>query len=205
VSVSTPAPLFSAIGGDASSLVSSNTAVEAFPTIPIEDDPTPADTAGFALTSDIADFNRPLPGMQGATQDPSAIAQQYGYDLSFDFGTGEPMGIQFGQYNYVSDQPQVFQWIEKALETPQGLYVIYDPSYGSILKQLIGEGGPDATMFSEVSRTSQECMAAHPRVQSVSIDAVFRNPLVKQNAIFTSARLTFDTTPDPVAITVVSS
>jgi phage baseplate assembly protein W len=175
---------------------------EAWATIPIEDDPTPADVSGFQLVSDIADFARPLPGIEPASADPEAVVQGYGQDLNFDFDTGEPTGMEYGNLTYVDDEQQVEQWIAKALATPSARYQIYPVDYGSALDSLVGAAGPDATIFSEVARTVQDCLTAHPRVVQASVDAVFREPLAAVDGLFVSTRIWLDSSDDPLELTL---
>lgn len=202
----TSAPFLTSLNaGLAGSIVSSNTATQAFPTIPIEDDPTPPDTNGYALVDDIADFARPIPGIQPVTADPAGAAQQYGKDMAFDFGTGEPFGLATGNLLYVEDDIQVLTWIQKCLMTPQGQYLIYPDTYGSILRQITGEGGPEQTVQSEVSRSATSCMLAHPRVRAASVNAILRQPLLSPNALFIQASVTLDSDDDPVSVTLLGS
>ncbi len=177
---------------------------QAWATIPLEDDPTPPDIAGFSLIADIADFARPLPGVEPNTDDPAAIAQSYGMDLDFDFDTGEPTGMEYGNLAYVDDAQQVEQWVAKAIDTPKARYLIYPPDYGSMLYWLIGSAGPDQTIFSEVARTVQDVMDAHPRISEATVDAVFREPLAANAGLFISARIWLDSSDDPLEVTVAS-
>jgi Protein of unknown function (DUF2634) len=189
---------------DAENIVSSNTADQAWPTIPIEDDPTPPDTAGWTLVSDIADFARPLPGLEQVTDDPASVTLTYGLDLDFDFMIGEPVGLQYGSIAYADPDAQVEQWIAKALMTQAGVYLIYPADYGSILPSLIGATGPDQTIFSEVSRTVTDVMTAHPRVTNAVVDAVVRQPLATEDGLFISARIWLDTSDDPTTLTMLA-
>ena len=185
--------------------VTTDTPDQAWATIPLEDDPTPADIAGFQLVSDIADFARPVPGVEPNTDDPAAVAQTYGQDLDFDFDTGEPRGMEYGNLSYVDDEQQVSQWIAKALDTPRARYLIHPPDYGSMLYWLVGAAGPDQTIFSEVARTVQDVLEAHPRVSEATVDAVFREPLAAEAGLFVSARIWFDSSDDPLEVTVGAS
>ena len=202
--MSTTAPFVSGLGG-AASIVSSNTASQAFATIPVEDDPTPPNTNSLALISDLADFLKPLPSLDATSDDPASVASQYGQDVSFDWSTGEPMGLVSGNLSYVSDELQVLQWIQKCLYTPQGVYPIYDTTYGSILAQIRGEGGLLQTIFSEIARTASQCMAAHPRVTGASIDAVAQNPAISQTAVFINARVFLDSSDEPILTTLTAT
>jgi hypothetical protein len=202
--MSTSAPFISGLGG-AASVVSSNTGNQAFPTIPIEDDPTPPNTNSLALISDLADFLKPLPSLDASTQDPAAVAAQYGQDVDFDWTTGEPTGLTSGNLSYVSGENQVVQWIQKDIYTPQGVYPIYDVAYGSILNQIRGEGGPRQTLYSEIARTSSECMSGHPRVLEAYIDAVTQNGVISPTAVIINARIYLDTSDAPIVATFTTS
>jgi hypothetical protein len=204
--VSTSAPFLTALnaGSGSDSVVSSNTATQAFPTIPVEDDPTPADIGGFTLVTDVADFARPVPGLQ-PTVDAANAAALWGKDLAFDWTTGEPYGLVSGNLQYAEDDDEVLGWIAKALYTPQDRYVIYDVSYGSLLDDLRGEGGDESILQSEIARTTQECISSHARVISATIEAIYRDLALAPHAYFIVCAIQLDSGNSPIPITFIST
>jgi hypothetical protein len=201
MSTSTPDPQFlSALAVDETITTDTPSDESAWATVPLEDDPSPPELAGMQLVSDIADFARPLPGIEPNTGDPDAVAQEYGKDLDFDFDTGEPAGMEYGSLSYVEDEQQVEQWIYKALDTPRAHYLIYPVDYGSMLYWWKGAAGPEATIFSEVARTVEDCLDAHPRVSDSIVDAVFKERLASEAGLYISARVWIESSDDPLEI-----
>jgi hypothetical protein len=205
--VSTSAPFLTSLnaGTEEDSVVSSNTATQAWPTIPVEDDPTPADTSGFSLVSDLADMARPVPGVQPTSDAAASTAASFGRDVAFDWSTGEPYGLVSGNLQYAIDDAEVLGWVAKALYTPQAEYVIYSTDYGSTLRELVGEGGDEGILQSEIARTTQEVISAHPRISDARVLAVYRNPALAANAYFIVCSITLDSGTDPLAVTFIST
>jgi hypothetical protein len=171
----------------------------AFPTIPLEDDPSPPEegpAGSTQLADDLLDFAADEAPEDEADEQTSAG----GWDIVMDWETGEPVGIETGAAMRVDGENLTYQWFWKALNTERGEYALYPDDYGSDLDALIGAGLPDATLHSEVARTVRECGTFSDRIVDIGFDAIEADPLVARNGLFVVMELTTAASEDPISM-----
>lgn len=96
------------------------------------------------------------------------LPDAYGKSPLFNFGPDGVVGFeQLGSFLTITeDQRSLQTWIEKAIRTPRGRYVIYDENYGTEIAAELGSLG-----FSALIQNGEEdlrrCLLIHPLIQDI--------------------------------------
>lgn len=122
-------------------------------------------TFGTLLPDDQFFFN-----LETADSNAPIEQEMTAYPLTpiFRFGPGAVGYVQAGRQTLVlsKDQRSLLVWIEKALRTPRGTYVIYGDDYGTDFALQIGKRS-----FSELKMGLQDdlerCLLMHPLILQV--------------------------------------
>src|SRR3954471_20254962 len=73
------------------------------------------------------------------------LPDSYGKSPLFNFGPDQDVGFEQvgaqGKLTIVEDQRSLQTWIEKAIRTPRGRYLIYNDDYGTDLANDLGSQG----------------------------------------------------------------
>lgn len=171
-----------------------------FPVVPLEDDPAADEEGLYALVDDIDDF-----AQDSASEDPVVFAEENESgttDYAFDYDFGDFYLDETGQPQRVSEADAVVEWAIKALNTPKGAYAIYSPEYGSDLQEIVGLGVPDAIAHALIADSVTSCLAQHPAITDVEIDAIFRSPSLGVGAYLVSLSLYLDEDDEAVSFEV---
>ena len=123
----------------------------------ITDDPT---QAGPRVLLTGAQILVPAPAAVAQTTDPDEV---FGTDISLT--NGLISGTSSGDVATVSGRPNLRQALKNRVETPQGS-LVFHPTYGSLLKVLIGRVSVPAQQVLAAS-TAKGAILADPRVASV--------------------------------------
>lgn len=104
--------------------------------------------------------------LQLGAEEPDA----YGISPLFNFGPNGDIGFEQsgaqGKLTIVEDQRTLLTWIQKALRTPRGRYVIYDADYGTDLAGDLGQLGYQA-LIRNGEEDIKRCLLIHPLIQDV--------------------------------------
>jgi phage baseplate assembly protein W len=144
-----------------------------FPVVPAEDDPYPPDEGGDAqLLSDLEEQSAEEPDL------PEEPDLDYRQEPAFDWTTGEFFRTTTGDVLMVTGVEAIIEWCQTCINTPKGVYVIFDPDFGTDLQQLLGESLSEPVLYSEAARTVEEGLERHPRISSVEIESVSKGSVV---------------------------
>lgn len=105
------------------------------------------------------------------------LPDAYGKSPLFNFNpTGTPgyeqSGAQ-GKLTITDDQRSLLTWIQKAVRTPRGRYVIYDEDYGTDLAGELGSLGY-YSLIQNGEEDLKRCLLIHPLIQDVQDVVVSR-------------------------------
>lgn len=139
-----------------------------FPTIPLDDDPSPPEMSQLDLVDDLADFAEDsLPDDYDAES-----SQDEREDIVMDWATGEFYATENAEPLRVRGADAVIEQVIRRLYTPRGEYAIHDDTYGSDLQRIIGANLTAEVTIAEIDRTTRECVAAHPQIDEVDIQGI---------------------------------
>lgn len=108
--------------------------------------------------------------VDGELQQGVELPDAYGLSPLFNFGPNGNVGFEQagaqGKLTIVDDQRSLLTWIQKALRTPRGRYVIYDANYGTDLAGELGQLGYQA-LIRNGEEDIRRCLLIHPLIQDV--------------------------------------
>lgn len=95
-------------------------------------------------------------------------------DIAIDFTTGDPV-IENDDFVIVEKDEAIKVWCYYALKTIKDKFIIYSPSYGSTLEEMIGNNYVDNDKY-ELEKKISECLLVSPYIKSVDkVEASFDN------------------------------
>lgn len=105
------------------------------------------------------------------------LPDAYGKTPLFNFDTTgvpgfEQSGAQ-GKLTISEDQRSLLTWIQKAVRTPRGRYVIYDEDYGTDMAAELGSIGY-AAMIENGEEDLRRCLLIHPLIEDVQDVSIYR-------------------------------
>ena len=86
-------------------------------------------------------------------------------DFAIDFTTGDPI-IENDDFVIVEKDEAIKVWCYYALKINKDRFIIYSPSYGSTLEELIGNNYIDAYKY-ELEKRISDCLLVSPYIKSV--------------------------------------
>ena len=95
-------------------------------------------------------------------------------DFAIDFTTGNPI-IKDNDFVIVEKDEAIKVWCYYALKTIKDKFIIYSPSYGSTLEELIGNNYVDNDKY-ELEKKVNDCLLVSPYIKSVDkVEAEFNS------------------------------
>ena len=95
-------------------------------------------------------------------------------DIAIDFETGNPI-IKDNDFVIVEKDEAIKVWCYYALKINKDKFIIYSPSYGSTLEELIGNNYVDNDKY-ELEKKVSDCLLVSPYIKSVDkVEASFDN------------------------------
>lgn len=98
------------------------------------------------------------------------LPDAYGLSPLFNFGPDGDVGFEQrdaqGALVVVDDQRSLMTWIEKAIRTPRGRYMIYDDDYGTDIAAEVGSMGYQA-LIQNGEEDLKRCLLIHPLIQDI--------------------------------------
>lgn len=98
------------------------------------------------------------------------LPDAYGFSPLFNFGPDGDVGFEQrgaqGALTVVDDQRSLMTWIEKAIRTPRGQYMIYDEDYGTDIAAEVGSLGYQA-LLQNGEADLKRCLLIHPLIQDI--------------------------------------
>ena len=95
-------------------------------------------------------------------------------EIAIDFNSGEPLIVN-GDFVKVYGDSAIKVWCYYALKTIKDKFIIYSPSYGSTLEELIGNNYVDNDKY-ELEKKVSDCLLVSPYIRSVdNVDVEFNS------------------------------
>ena len=95
-------------------------------------------------------------------------------DIAIDFTTGNPI-IENNDFVIVEKDEAIKVWCYYALKINKDRFIIYSPSYGSTLEEMIGNNYVDNDKY-ELEKKVNDCLLVSPYIKSLDkVEAEFNS------------------------------
>jgi hypothetical protein len=105
------------------------------------------------------------------------LPEAYGKSPLFNFDPSSTPGFEQrgaqGKLTITEDQRSLLTWIQKAVRTPRGRYMIYDEDYGTDMAANLGSIG-STSLIENGAEDLRRCLLIHPLIQDVTDVGIYK-------------------------------